>query len=44
MAEKAGISDMVQQAKRKLLKLDSKFKARHYDLLGMLEEEIELDA
>ena len=43
-AGEAGTSDLVQQAKLKLQELDSEFKAHHYELLDVLEEEDKLDA
>ena len=42
-AGEPGTTDLVQQAKLKLDKLDSEFKARHYDLLNELKEEAELE-
>ena len=42
-AGEPGTTDLVQQAKLKLEKLDSEFKARHYDLLNELKEEAELE-
>ena len=43
-ANEAETSDLVQQAKLKLQKLDSEIKAHHYNFLVVLEEEDELDA